>query len=93
MFLTLSVVAFSGMDSPQTLQFSGTLAGKHVSILVDSGSSHPFVSAAVATDLPGLQVLQQPMSVRVANGDIISCSTELRDVEWIVQNHSFHSTF
>jgi hypothetical protein len=40
LFVALSVAAFSGGDSHHTMQFTGSLAGQPVLILVDSDSSH-----------------------------------------------------
>ena len=74
------------------MQFTGSIAERSVQILVDSGSSHSFISAAVATSLPGLRSLQFPMVVRVADGSYLTCDSELPNVEWEVQGHSFHST-
>lgn len=93
LFLACSVAAFRGQPSPQTMQFSGSLSGHAVNILVDSGSSHSFISESTTTLLTGQRPLAQPVAIRVANGNIIQCSAELPDVEWKVQDHSFHSTF
>lgn len=92
LFLALSAAAYSGSDSPQTMQFSRSFTGKEVRILVDSGSSHSFVSASVASSVQGQRALPIPMQVCVADGNLIQCSTELHDVEWQVQGFRFHST-
>lgn len=76
----------------QTLQFNGTLAERSVLILVDSGSSHSFISSSVASSLPGLCNLNHIMNVCVANGTILQCKYEILDVEWQVQGYRFHST-
>ena len=74
------------------MQFKGSLLGREIIILVDSGSSHSFLSSRLATGLPNLKPLLKPMTVRVADGGSILCSAELRCAEWTVQGHSFHST-
>jgi uncharacterized protein len=37
-------------------------------ILIDSGSSHSFISAQVAAQLQGVSVSASPIQVQVANG-------------------------
>ena len=93
LFFTCSAAAVQGQSSLHTMQFSGKLLGHQVSILVDSGSSHSFISTATASLLSGHQPLPHPVSVKVANGDTILCETVIPDVEWSVQSYTFHSTF
>lgn len=86
--MLLSSKASSGSMTSSTLQFQGHLRGRSILILIDSGSSHSFLSAEFASQLPDLKPLAQPMSVRVADGGSICCSTELRGAEWSVQGYS-----
>jgi hypothetical protein len=92
-FLAISVAAMNGSSAPHTMQFSGFLADKKVLILVDSGSSHSFISSTLAATMAVMRKLAVPMLVRVADGGTITCDSELPQVEWSVQGHSFHSTF
>jgi hypothetical protein len=92
-FLAISVAAMNGSSAPHTMQFSGFLADKKVLILVDSGSSHSFISSTLAATMAVMRKLVVPMLVRVADGGTITCDSELPQVEWSVQGHSFHSTF
>jgi hypothetical protein len=62
-------------------------------MLVDSGSSHTFVSVAVADQLTGVSALSHCLSVKVANGARVQCDTQLLDVVWYVQGYRFHSDF
>lgn len=64
----LSVAATVGKASPKTFSLSGDIQGRVLSILVDSGSSHTFLSTSVAASLTGVQQLVPPMTVQVANG-------------------------
>jgi hypothetical protein len=91
LFLTLSVAAVTGDDVVHTMQFYGILAGRSVLILVDSGSSHSFIRESVADSIPGRRQMPLPMNVKVADGTVIQCSSEIPDVAWEVQGHSFHS--
>lgn len=89
--LMLSVAAVSSPQQFHTLQFAGMVCGIDVHILVDSGSSHSFLSSAVASQLPDMRQLSQPVSIKVANGSSLVYSSELAAVEWSVQGFSFHS--
>jgi hypothetical protein len=90
-FMLLSAAALSGSAHPRTLQLQGSLAGHEVLILVDSGSSHSFLSSATASKIPGCVPLRSPVTVTVADGGFLSCDSELPMAEWTVQGHSFHS--
>lgn len=91
-FMLLSDAAVTGSASPRTMQLKGSLSGQDILILVDSGSSHSFLSSSFAADMPSLQKLPSPMTVRMADGGSIVCSAELQCAERSVQGHSFHST-
>jgi hypothetical protein len=62
-------------------------------ILLDSGSSHCFLSNIHASSLVGLTYMNTPLSVQVENGDILNCVMELREAHWSVQNMQFSSIF
>jgi hypothetical protein len=80
----LSVAAAVGAVAPKTLCLTGQLQQHPISILVDSGSSHTFLSTKVAATLSGVQQLQNPISVQVANGEVLHCVTQLPTAEWSV---------
>lgn len=81
----------SGSSSPRTLQLHGTLMGRELLILIDSGSSHSFFSTRCAQGLQNLVTLPKPVTVKVADGGSIVCNSEVQGAEWIVQGYSFHS--
>lgn len=91
-YLMRSSAAISGTQAPRTLLLLGTISDQSISILVDSGSSHSFLSSDIAAKLSGVQPLLPPVSVRVANGGTVDCTAKLPDAEWVVQGHRFHST-
>lgn len=55
--LHLSLAAATGVSSSKTMKFVGAIQGIQLLILVDSGSSHSFVSAAIASRLSGVSDL------------------------------------
>jgi hypothetical protein len=85
----LSVAAAAGAPAPKTLCLAGTLQGHPISILVDSGSSHTFLSTKIGSSLPHLQPLQPTLAVQVANGEILQCTQHLPQALWSVQGCNF----
>lgn len=59
-------------------------------MLVDSGSSSSFISDRLAKAHPALITLPAPVQVRVANGQVISCTQELPKCKIQIQGHCFH---
>jgi hypothetical protein len=74
------------------MKFRGSIQGLELLILLDSGSSHTFLSASVAAQLMGCSPVDVPMSVLVANGHKLLCSSELRDTVWFLNEYQFQST-
>jgi hypothetical protein len=66
--------------------------GKHeVLILVDSGSSTSFINTQLAAQLPGIQTLNRPCKVHVADGSQHLCSSFIPECQWSAQGHYFHT--
>jgi len=90
LFMAVSQAAVTGADGPKTLRLQGTLQGHLVLILVDSGSSHTFVSQQLATSsLSGVQPLQTNVQVKVAHGDILLCDNFIPQALWSVDGYQF----
>lgn len=68
-FLTLSLAAVTGKPSPKTMCMSGTIQGIPIDILVDSGTSHTFLSESLASQLQGVARMHHSISVQMANGE------------------------
>jgi len=84
LFLALSPEAFGGTEGPRTMRFQGTIQHHHLLILVDSGSSHSFLSSHIADKLQGVQFLPSAISVQVANGGIMQCAAHLPGASWSI---------
>jgi hypothetical protein len=91
LFLTLSEVAVSGVSAPRTMCLQGVIQGNQISILVDSGSSHTFISHALATKLSGISSVSRSLHVRVANGSLLHSDSELLNATWSVCGYEFQS--
>jgi hypothetical protein len=87
----LSEAAAMGKEAPRTLKLGGIIHEVEVLILIDSGSSHSFISEQVAASLLGVSPSAQPTLVRVANGQIVQSCSELLQTKWSVQGYVFQS--
>jgi hypothetical protein len=85
----LSEATISGKLSSKSMQLLGTIQGHSVLILVDSGSSHSFLSRSVVAALEGATTLSQVLTVQIANGARVICDTQLANAQWQVQGYTF----
>jgi hypothetical protein len=81
----------SGSDKGCTLKFQGVLLNHSVLILLDSGSSHTFVSNHLRDKLQPTHVVPISVSVRVANGEVLLCEEKWLQVPWQIQGCTFLS--
>ncbi|RLM69449.1 uncharacterized protein C2845_PM17G09550 [Panicum miliaceum] len=88
----LSLAAAQGGRGPKTLKMIGQIQNREVTILVDSGSSHTFVSEQLSKLLSGSSLLQQPVQVAVADGSAIQCNSQFCNLQWSSQGCHFTST-
>jgi hypothetical protein len=87
--MSISKLAASGATTPRTMRVVGMIEDQEVLILVESGSSHCFLSDIVAAKL-SIQAADIPMSrVRVAGGGILQCNKQIKDCVWWAQGYSF----
>ncbi|GER47185.1 eukaryotic aspartyl protease family protein [Striga asiatica] len=78
--LEISVNAMSGVHGPRTIKLPASVLGRSIEVLIDTGSSHNFISAILsdALKLPATKV--EPFDVRVANRERLRCREYYRDV-------------
>ncbi|XP_050908813.1 uncharacterized protein LOC127122537 [Lathyrus oleraceus] len=85
----LSLQAATGHPSPRTLRFTASIHGHHITILVDSGSSHNIIQPRVASFLHlSIQPLSS-FSVMVGNGDHLHCTGVCKETPLMVDQHLF----
>jgi hypothetical protein len=89
-FMALSESAISGSEAPRTLKIRGSIQSVEVLILLDSRSSHSFLSAQVASIVSGVTP-RTTTTVRVANGNVLQSDSELLYAEWCMQGYLFKS--
>jgi hypothetical protein len=85
----LSLHAMSGLPIQRSIQLKARVKNQALTILVDSGSSHTFLNSNIAHKLQLQASPITPMSVKVANGVVLSCQTEVKDLECWIQGHTF----
>lgn len=76
-FMLLSTAATTGVSAHRTLQLWGKIHDRDISILVDSGSSHSFLSTSLASIVPGVKPLSKTVQVKVTDGNSVPCSSEI----------------
>ena len=86
---SFSLAALAGVCFTDTLQISVTIGNTLFSALLDSGSSHSFISESAA-HRTGLPIATRPrMMATVANGERITCSGVMRHTAFSVQGDAF----
>lgn len=90
-FAPLSLAAVHGRSAPRTIQFQGLVQGVEALILLDSGSSHSFVSTTLAAQLSGASEIIPAIQVKVADGGVTLCTTQFLDLAWSIQGYQFIS--
>ncbi|WVZ57697.1 LOW QUALITY PROTEIN: hypothetical protein U9M48_008050 [Paspalum notatum var. saurae] len=86
--MALSAQVVSGTTSNRTIKLYTYIHHHSALLLVDSGSSHSFISEQFATKLTPWKLLKEPIQVKVADGGIFLCTHELEYCPWL-----FHTTF
>jgi len=90
-FGQLSLNALAGTESTDSIQLKATVRNKTMLILVDTGSSHCFVSSHFVqlNNLPTTPI--QPQRIKLANGHWMTTTAQVQGLEWYVQGHTFHT--
>ena len=88
-FCQLSLNALSGAEATDSIKLKAAIQNKTMLILVDTGSSHNFVSSQFAhlTKLPTSPIPAQ--KVKMATGQWMTTSRQVKNLTWYIQGHSF----
>ncbi|CAL1394368.1 unnamed protein product [Linum trigynum] len=81
----ISLAAVTGLSGPQTLRFQAQVEGVDAVVLVDSGSTHNFVTEKKAEEMRLPLEPITPFVVKVANGKPLICRSKCDDVTLLVQ--------
>lgn len=89
--MSISKMATTGQTTPRTVRLVGMIDSKEVLILVDSGSSHSFVSEAVAAAMPHRVQKTGCSSVKIADGGVLQCDSMIPRCSWQTQGQVFET--
>lgn len=81
----------TGDEAPSTIRLRAMVGDQVMLLLVDSGSTHSFVSETFVSRLGAATEPLPPVSVRVANGHRLHCDRIVRKLAWQVPDHTFHT--
>ncbi|KAK4260769.1 hypothetical protein QN277_003844 [Acacia crassicarpa] len=81
----ISIRAILGRTSATTMKVKGELLSKEILILINSDSTHNFISNKLVEDLGIKPQHLAPFGVQVGDGAMISCSAICGDLEIQVQ--------
>ncbi|KAK3124680.1 hypothetical protein QOZ80_7BG0590560 [Eleusine coracana subsp. coracana] len=85
----LSLNAISGTDDGDTIRVRALLQNKVMLLLVDSGSSHSFISSALLQKSGIIPEQADLVLVKVANGQTMVSGHMLKGLQWWSQGHTF----
>jgi hypothetical protein len=91
LYLMLFAHAVNGTEGSKTTRLKGSIQGKYITILIDSGSSHTFLSEQLALQFSGIHSLNVVMGVQVANGEKLSCTKCIPVGQWQMGVYAFSS--
>jgi hypothetical protein len=85
----LSLLAMSRQLHQKSIQLRAMVKNHALVILVDSGSSHTFQNSKMVHKIHVITSHVPPMSVKVANGALLSFTSVGKGFEWWIQGHTF----
>lgn len=85
----ISLNALAGSKTSSTLRLLGSIMGRMVNILIDSGSTHRFVNANLVKQLKLNPILVPPLLVIVIDGTSMMVDTVCKGLPFEIQNHKF----
>lgn len=89
--MPISKVAKTGQTTPHTVRLLGKIGWQTLLILVDSRSSHGFISETVVVGLQSLVQIMPTITVKIATGGTLSCSSFIPACKWKSQGHEFET--
>ncbi|RVW76696.1 Transposon Tf2-8 polyprotein [Vitis vinifera] len=90
--LEVSIHALTGWASPRTMRVAATIKSQPIMVLIDSGSTHNFLSDKVARTLRLPVVPTKSFTVHVANGERLLCQGRFEKVPIDLQGIPFSLT-
>lgn len=91
--MVLSAETQKATNDTSAIRLKCQIAGLDAIFLLDSGSSHSFVSTRLAQHLPGKQALPKQQRVRIAGGGHLVCDQMIPNCPWSANGYQFQSQF
>jgi len=90
-FCQLSLNALSSADNDNSIKLRTLVKNKVMLLLLDSGSSHSFISSSFVAmaNLPTIPVTTT--TVKLANGQQLNAQAKVLNLQWYIQGHTLHS--
>uniref|UniRef100_A0A453TCQ7 Uncharacterized protein n=1 Tax=Aegilops tauschii subsp. strangulata TaxID=200361 RepID=A0A453TCQ7_AEGTS len=88
---SLSQHAISGEEGPATIRLRAQVGDQVMLLVVDSGSSHSFISETFTARIVARTEELPAVIVRVANGQRLHCNKIVHQLAWQVPGHTFHT--
>jgi len=85
----ISLNALEGVTGLNTLRVTGRVEKQLIVILIDSGSTHNFISNHVADRLHCNLTNIKALTVQVADGGIMACTSVYSNFQWSIQGVDF----
>ncbi|XP_066163758.1 uncharacterized protein [Oryza sativa Japonica Group] len=89
----VSLHAIAGVRFSDTMQVHINMGGANLLALLDSGSTHKFVSMAAASRTKLKLLPRGQMQVTVANGERVPCPGLYRNTAFSIDGETFHADF
>jgi hypothetical protein len=89
--LSLSIHALAGTDSGDTIHLRASVGNQSLLILVDSGSTGSFLNSAMLPRIHCAAQATTPVTVKLANNEIMHCDQWIPSLTWSIQGEKFHT--
>jgi hypothetical protein len=89
LLLALSHDARMGSHGHRTIRFHGSISGHPIVVLVDFGSLASFLATSIADCLPMLPRAPTTAGVKIANGQLLQCTTLILGCQFTLDNYTF----
>lgn len=87
----VSINAMNGSPGTGTIKLQGHLHGRPITILVDSGSTHDFISTSLVKQLQLKTKPTTSINVTIADGSNVKCDTVVEPLFWKMSGEEFSS--
>ena len=87
----ISLNALEGTVGFHTMKVTGKTEKQTLHILVDSGSTHNFLTSSIASKLQSDLTSITPITVQAANGGKMSCESVCKGLKWKMQGVNFEA--